>query len=133
MRNSENSLSVEINSLKQDFLRGLGAKSDDELIANLEESFLGDAYQANVVNIFKRFYQEKISNHKNPKIDFLKSLQNWNQENLAKEFDTRFNVAIFNVAGLSGALLLNFFASPIAGIACAIGVIGASSIGGITR
>lgn len=128
MRNSENSLNVEIRSLKQDFLRGLGAKSDDELIANLDKSFLGDAYQANVVNIFKRFYQEKISNHQNPKIDFLQSLQKWNQENLAKEFDTRFNVAICNVAGLSGALMLNFFASPIAGIACAIGVVGATSV-----
>ena len=58
MRNSENSLNVEIGSLKQDFLRGLGAKSDDELIANLDKSFLGDAYQGNVINIFKRFYQE---------------------------------------------------------------------------
>ena len=128
MRNPESSFNVEVGSLKQDFLRGLGAKSDDELIANLDKSFLGDAYQANVVNIFKRFYQEKISNHKNPQIDFLQSLQKWNQENLDKEFDARFNVAICNVAGLSGALLLNFFASPIAGIACAIGVVGTSSV-----
>lgn len=128
MRNSENFFNDEIGPLKQDFLRGLGAKSDDELIANLDKSFLGDAYQANVVNIFKRFYQEKIFDHQNPKIDFLQSLQKWNQENLAKEFDTRFNVAICNVAGLSGALLLNFFASPIAGIACAIGVVGVSSV-----
>lgn len=69
MRNSENSLNVEIGSLKQDFLRGLGAKSDDELIANLEKSFLGDSYQANVINIFKRFYQEKIEDSRLVEVD----------------------------------------------------------------
>jgi len=69
MRNSENSLNVEIRSLKQDFLSGLGAKSDDELIANLEKSFLGDSYQANVINIFKRFYQEKIEDSRLVEVD----------------------------------------------------------------
>jgi len=118
--------SLELQNLKQDFLRGLGVSSDEELIANLDQAFLGDNYQQNTTNLFKRFYQEKLQN--NPNQNFLQSLQEWSKEKLDENFDSRFAIAIGNSSGLVGAFLLNFFLTPIAGIACAVGVSGVSAI-----
>lgn len=93
---------------------------------NLEQAFLGDGFQENVVNIFKRFYQESLQ--ENPQSSFLDALKEWNKEKLEQNFDERFAISVGNSAGLLGAFLLNFFLTPIAGIACAVGVTSASSI-----
>ncbi len=79
-----------------------------------------------MVNIFKRFYQESLQ--ENPQSSFLDALKEWNKEKLEQNFDERFAISVGNSAGLLGAFLLNFFLTPIAGIACAVGVTSASSI-----
>ena len=126
MRSYEFPTTTDSKIIKQDFLRGLGASSDAELMQNLEQAFLGDGFQENVVNIFKRFYQESLQ--ENPQSSFLDALKEWNKEKLEQNFDERFAISVGNSAGLLGAFLLNFFLTPIAGIACAVGVTSASSI-----
>ncbi len=123
----ENKIS-KIELLKKDFLRGLGSSSDKALIDDLDSAFLGDNYQSNVVNIFKRFHQEKFQDTDQNSTNFLDLFKDWAGNNLDQEFKNRYSIAVANSCGLVVACLLNFFATPIAGIACGTSVVGLSSI-----
>jgi len=109
---------------KANFLKGLGAKSSEDLYKRvLKKSFEGDPFEANIEATFCNYYLQEGKDCE----EFYDSFLLWGEKKLDKAFKFRWRVAAANMFGLFGALGISF-ANPIAGVATGVAVSGAAAV-----